>query len=49
MSLVIWEPGTGSIDPTLPDPASPLRIERFAQDVEQNYVARYKGLPPHAS
>jgi hypothetical protein len=48
MSLVIWEPGTGSIDPALPDPASPLRIEHFSQDVEQNYTARYKGLPPHA-
>jgi hypothetical protein len=48
MSLVIWEPSTGAIDPALPIPSSPLRFERFSQDVEQNYTARYKGLPPHA-
>jgi hypothetical protein len=48
MSLVIWEPSIGAIDATLPDPSSPLRIERFSGDVEQNYTARYKGLPPHA-
>jgi hypothetical protein len=49
LSLVIWEPTTGAISPTVPDPASPLRIERFSEDVERNYVARYKGLPPHAA
>lgn len=48
MSLVIWDPTTGAIDPSVPDPSSPLRIERFSEDVEQNYVERYKGLPPHA-
>jgi hypothetical protein len=48
MSLVLWDPSTGAIDPVVPDPSSPLRIERFSQDVEQNYTARYKGLPPHA-
>lgn len=48
MSLVVWDPNTGSIDPALPDPTSPLRIERFSGFVEQNYVDRYKGLPPHA-
>lgn len=48
LSLVIWDPATGAISPSVPDPASPLRIERFSQDVERNYVARYKGLPPHA-
>jgi hypothetical protein len=48
MSLVIWEPSTGAIDPDLPIASSPLRIERFAEDVERNYTARYKGLPPHA-
>lgn len=47
MSLVLWDPDTGAIDPGVPDPASPLRIERFSDDVERNYVARYKGLPPH--
>ena len=48
MSLVIWKPDTGEIDDTIPDRSSPLRIERFSEDVERNYVARYKGLPPHA-
>jgi hypothetical protein len=48
LSLVIWDPTTGAISPSVPDPASPLRIERFSEDVERNYVARYKGLPPHA-
>jgi hypothetical protein len=49
LSLVIWDPNTGAILPNIPDPSSPLRIERFSEDVEQNYVARYKGLPPHAT
>jgi hypothetical protein len=48
LSLVLWDPTTGKIDASIPDPASPLRIERFSEDVERAYVARYKGLPPHA-
>jgi hypothetical protein len=48
MSLVIWNPATGAIDAALPDPSSPLRIERFSEDVERSYIDRYKGLPPHA-
>jgi hypothetical protein len=48
ISLVIWEPDKGTIDRALPDPSSPLRIERFSESVEENYDARYKGLPPHA-
>lgn len=49
VSLVLWDPGTGAIDNAAPDPASPLRIERFSEQVERTYVARYKGLPPHAA
>lgn len=47
VSLVIWNPAIGKIVADVPDPASPLRIERFSEDVERAYVARYKGLPPH--
>jgi hypothetical protein len=49
LSLVIWDPSTGKILPNIPNPASPLRVERFSKDVERSYVARYKGLPPHAN
>jgi hypothetical protein len=48
MSLVIWDPATGTIDGTIPPAGSPLRIEEFSHQVEGAYVARYKGLPPHA-
>lgn len=54
ISLVLWHPADGSIDPHLPAPAtamtpgSPLRYERFSEQVEVAYVSRYKGLPPHA-
>lgn len=48
VALVIWEPTTGNVSATKPDPVSPLRIETFHQKVEAAYVARYKGLPPHA-
>lgn len=48
ISLVLWDPYSGRIDPAIPDPASPLRIEKFSMHVESAYVSRYKGLPPHA-
>jgi hypothetical protein len=48
ISLVLWNPIDGTIDPTVPDPASPLRIEKFSTQVQDIYVSRYKGLPPHA-
>lgn len=41
MSLVIWDPQTGTIDATIPPPGSPLRIEEFSGHVERTYVARY--------
>lgn len=47
ISLIVWRPDTGEIDPSWPEAASPLRIEGFSQQVEQHYVGRYKGLPPH--
>jgi hypothetical protein len=47
IALVLWNPD-GSIDPNIPAPNSPLRYERFSEQVEAAYVSRYKGLPPHA-
>ncbi len=49
ISLVIWDPKTGDIDPNIPQTDSPLRLEKFSTFVEAAYVNRYKGLPPHAS
>src|SRR5581483_12225416 len=48
VSLVIWDPADGTIDDEIPPAGSPLRIEAFSAHVERTYVARYKGLPPHA-
>ncbi len=46
-SLVLWNPSDGSIDASVPDPSSPVRLERFSERVEKIYKNRYKGLPPH--
>lgn len=47
IALVLWNPD-GTIAPHVPAPESPLRLERFSEQVEAAYVGRYKGLPPHA-
>jgi hypothetical protein len=47
ISLVLWHPGNGSIDAAVPAPSSPLRFEKFSEQVEATYISRYKGLPPH--
>ena len=49
ISLVLWDPSSGAIDPTVPSQASPLRIEKFSDLVDAAYSNRYKGLPPHAA
>lgn len=49
LSLVLWDPMTGHIDPSLPGPGSPLRIERFHEQMYEAYHDRYQGLPPHAA
>jgi hypothetical protein len=49
LSFVLWDPATGQIDPSLPDPTSPLRIERFHEQMNHAYHDRYQGLPPHAA
>lgn len=48
ISLVAWNPDDGSIETGVPQPTSPLRLEKFHTFVEAAYVNRYKGLPPHA-
>ncbi len=48
IALVLWNPHSGLSDPLIPDPTSPLRLEKFSEQVEAAYVSRYKGLPPHA-
>lgn len=48
ISLVLWNPSDGTIEDAVPDPKSPLRIEKFSVQVQEIYVSRYKGLPPHA-
>src|SRR5438270_9096120 len=47
ISLVLWHPSNGSIDAEVPAPSSPLRFEKFSEQVEGAYISRYKGLPPH--
>ena len=47
ISLVLWHPESGVIDPDIPAHSSPLRIEKFSEQIEAAYVSRYKGLPPH--
>lgn len=47
ISLVLWHPESGTIDPNIPANSSPLRIEKFSEQVAAAYISRYKGLPPH--
>lgn len=49
IALVVWVPETGAVSQVLPSQASPLRIEGFAAQIGETYVARYKGLPPHVT
>jgi hypothetical protein len=48
IALVLWDPASAIIDPDRPDPSSPLRIERFSEQVEAAYSVRYGAFPPHA-
>jgi hypothetical protein len=47
LSLVLWDPSAGVIDADWPEQNSPLRIERFAEQVQAQYYERYDGMPPH--
>src|SRR6266568_3651246 len=41
ISLVLWHPSSGTIDADVPVSSSPLRIEKFSEQVEAAYVSRY--------
>ena len=47
VSLVLWDPDSATIDTTWPDSGSLLRMERFSERVQIQYVERYEGMPPH--
>ena len=47
MTLVMWNPDNGTIDPNWPSPESPLRIEQFSEQVQAAYRERYDGMAPH--
>jgi hypothetical protein len=54
ISLVIWNPKDGQIENDVPARESPLRLERFAEQVETIYASRYteaamihKDKPPY--
>ncbi len=47
IAFVLWEPADGTISPSIPVADSPLRLEKFAEQISTAYMSRYKGLPPH--
>jgi len=47
VSLVLWDPTAGSVDTSWPPEDSPLRLERFSEQVQLQYQDRYDGMPPH--
>lgn len=47
ITLIVWHPETGEIDEAWPIENSPLRVEVFSEQIENAYLDRYKGLPPH--
>ncbi|MBN2531309.1 MAG: hypothetical protein JXB88_00385 [Spirochaetales bacterium] len=47
ISMIVWDPHSGLIDINIPPPKSILRIESIHNKIEEIYLDRYKGLPPH--
>lgn len=47
ISMVVWNPDTGTIDDSIPPTTSHLRIENSPKIITDIYLDRYKGLPPH--
>lgn len=47
IALVIWDPATGELDPNVPKPESPIRLENVNARIYDAYAKRYQGLPPH--
>jgi hypothetical protein len=49
IGLIVWRPDDGSISANWPPADSPLRIEKFSQQIEACYTYRFAGQPPHNS
>ncbi|QYJ06267.1 hypothetical protein [Qipengyuania flava] len=47
ISLVIWDPSSGQIDPNFPPSDTRLRIENMHERIYAAYSDRYRSLPPH--
>lgn len=49
MCLALWDPDTGEVSRTKPDPSEhpEIRIENFSEQIEDAYRQRYAGSPPH--
>lgn len=47
IAFIVWDPHTGDLDPNVPGPDSPIRLENVNQRIYDAYVHRYQGLPPH--
>jgi len=48
ISLIVWDPETGTISDDIPPSHSILRLEKFHELLYPHYLNRYKGLPPHS-
>ena len=49
ISLVLWDPARGKIDPNMPAESSPIHLTAMNQRVEAAYKDRYQHLPPHTT
>lgn len=47
VSLVLWNPEQSVLEAEWPPTGSPLRVERFSEQVQRHYYERYDGMPPH--
>jgi hypothetical protein len=47
VSMVVWNPDDGTIDPASPPMGSNLRLETMCDRITPRYLDRYKNLPPH--
>lgn len=47
IAFVVWNPETGELDPDVPKPDSPIRLDNVNRRIFDIYSQRYKGLPPH--
>jgi hypothetical protein len=47
IAFIVWDPATGTLDPDVPGPDSPIRLENVNARIYDAYTKRYQGLPPH--